>query len=250
MVVAGAGSTTSEAQHSPARGAGTDYGEWIVARVDDPASFDNTILGGYSCSCNGRTLLQINRAADIHAPLQIGLTCRADGNRNFAAYQRMPWGLHQSMVRSERWQCDRCDSEIGTIHKFDGRIVGVAVSCPLCDVRHVIDLTLSQLPPELRRSAFGIEPPAVLISPPMYDLLQRMWDCTQKQPTNTFIYVPYEVRERCGLLHHASTGEQIEAPLDLLEGLSYAGLVDDEDFLSISQAGVIVCLQKFGRATG
>ena len=250
MVVAGAGSTTSEAQHSPSRAYGTDYGEWVVARATNPTGYENTILGGYSCSCNGRTLLQINRTTDIDAPLQLGLTCRSDGNRTFMSYQRMPWELHRSMIRSERWYCDACEDQIGTIHKFDGVIVGVEVSCPLCDVRHVIDLTLGQLPPELRMSAFGIEPPPALISPPMYDLLSRMWDCTQKQPTNVFIYVPYEIRERCGLLHHASTGEQIEAPLDLLDGLSYAGLIDGDDSLSISQAGVIVCLQKFGRAAG
>lgn len=246
MAVAGAGSATSETSTTSLPTSSTDYGEWVIARTSGSTRFDNAILGGYSCSCNGRTVLQLNRAADIDAPVQLGLTCSADGNRTYLPYRRIPWFIHKALTRPEPWHCDACDAEIGTIKRFDGLIVGVEVTCPLCDVRHSIDLALGQLPPELRQSAFAIERPPAMISPPMYALLRQMWDAIQKQPTNSFVYVPYEIRERCGLLVHASTRAQIEAPLDFLEELVYAGLLADDDAISISPEGVITCLQRFG----
>ena len=223
-------------------------GGWLVARVNLPVGIDEAILGGYSCDCNGRTLIQINRMADFDARVQLGVTCRADGNRTYLPYRRMPWMVEDYMVHRQEWNCETCNERIAMLHLLDGAIVGVEVTCPLCKKEHKIDLTLSALPQDLRFSAFGIEAPTPLLSPPAYDVLRQMWECIQRQPTNTFVYVPYTVRHDSGQLRHASTGKVFEAALDHLDQLSSANLVEDSDVISISRAGVIVCLREFGGA--
>jgi hypothetical protein len=190
--------------------------------------------------------VQINRTMDIDARVQIGVTCRADGNRSYLPFRRMPWMVEDYMIHREEWCCDTCGEEIGAIHTLDGVLVGVELVCPLCRKKHQIDLTLGSLPPELRLSAFGIEPPAPLLSPPAYDLLRQMWECIQQHPSNSFIYLPYRVRHDSGQLRHASTGTEFEAAVDHLDQLSSAKLIEDADDISISRSGVIVCLREFG----
>lgn len=232
----------------PSRERTQSSGDWIIARVSNPTEFDEAILGGYSCDCNGRTLVQINRTPDIDARVQIGVTCRADGNRSYLPYRRMPWMVEDYMIHREEWYCDTCNEEIGTIHTLDGVLVGVELTCPLCRKKHRIDLTLGSLPQELRQSAFGIDPPAPLLSPPAYDVLRQMWECIQRQPANSFVYLPYKIRHDTGQVRHASTGTEFEAAADHLEQLSSAKLIEDAEIISISRAGVIVCLREFGGA--
>jgi hypothetical protein len=221
-------------------------GDWIVARISNPSGFEEAILGGYSCDCNGRTLVQINRTTDVDARVQLGVTCRTDGNRSYLTFRRMPWMVEDYMIHREAWYCDSCEDEIGTIHTLDGVLVGVELTCPLCMKKHRIDLSLGSLPQELRLSAFGIEPPVPLLSPPAYEVLRQMWECIQKQPTNTFTYMPYKVRHDNGQLRHISTGATFDAAVDHLEQLSSANLIEDADEISISRSGVIVCLREFG----
>ncbi len=223
-------------------------GAWIIARVNNPSEFSEAILGGYSCDCNGRTLVQVNRTTDVDARVQIGVTCRVDGNRSYLPYRRMPWMVEDYMIHREEWHCDSCDEQIGTIHTLDGVLVGVELTCPLCRKLHRIDLTLGALPQELRQSAFGIVPPVPLLSPPAYDVLRQMWECIQRQPANSFIYEPYKVRHDTGQIRHSSTGAEFEAAADHLDQLSSAKLIDDNEAISISRAGVIVCLREFGGA--
>ncbi|MEZ4523227.1 MAG: hypothetical protein R3A46_16530 [Thermomicrobiales bacterium] len=223
-------------------------GDWIVARVDDPYGFEEAILGGYSCDCNGRTLIQINRTTDIDARVQLGATCKVDGNRTYLPYRRMPWMVEDYMIHHEAWYCETCGEEIGTLCMLDGVIVGVELSCPLCMKKHDIDLTLGALPERLRLAAFGIEPPVPLLSPPAYEVLRQMWECIQKQPTNSFVYRPYKVRHDSGQLQHAPTGREFEAASDHIDQLSSANLIEDNDIISISRSGVIVCLREFGGA--
>ncbi len=223
-------------------------GEWVVARVSNPTGFEEAILGGYSCDCNGRTLVQINRTTDVDARVQIGVSCRSDGNRSYLPYRRMPWMVEDYMIHREEWHCDTCNDKIGTIHTLDGVLVGVELDCPLCKKKHQIDLTLGSLPQELRLSAFGVEPPAPLMSPPAYDVLRQMWECFQALPINSFVYVPYKVRHDNGQLRHATTGKEIEAAVDHLEQLAAANLIEDDDIITISRAGVLVCLREFGGA--
>jgi hypothetical protein len=160
----------------------------------------------------------------------------------------MPWMVEDYMIHREAWLCDSCDGEIGTIHTLDGVLVGVELDCPLCRKKHRIDLTLGALPPELRQSAFGIEPPKPLLSPPAYDVLRQMWECIQQRPANSFVYLPYKVRHDNGQLRHTSTGQVFEAAVDHLVQLTSAKLIDDDDDISISRSGVIVCLREFGGA--
>ncbi|CAN5646904.1 hypothetical protein BH23CHL2_BH23CHL2_03740 [soil metagenome] len=223
-------------------------GDWVVARVDNPVGFDEAILGGYSCDCNGRTLVQVNRTKDVDARVQIGVTCRSDGNRSYLPYRRMPWMVEEYMIHRQQWNCETCGEQIGTLQMLDGVIVGVELACSLCRKDHEIDLTLGALPEDLRYSAFGIEPPAPLLSPPAYDVLRQMWECIQNQPSNSFIYTPYTVRHDSGQLRHTSTGRVIKAASDYIDQLSLAKLIDDAGTISISRSGVIVCLREFAGA--
>lgn len=232
----------------PAPGRKQSNGDWVIARVSSPVDYDEAILGGYSCDCNGRTLVQINRTTDFDARVQIGVTCHVDGNRSYLPYRRMPWMVEDYMIHREDWHCDACDEVVGVVHKLDGVLVGVELNCPLCRTKHRIDLTLGSLPQELRHSAFGIAPPAPLLSPPAYDVLRKMWECIQRKPSNSFVYLPYRVRHDTGQVRHASTGVEFEAAADHLDQLSTAKLIDDNDAISISRAGVIVCLREFGGA--
>jgi hypothetical protein len=52
----------------------TNCGELVVAIGGDPTGFDNAVLGGYSCLCNGRTVSQLNRTTHVDPPIQLGLT--------------------------------------------------------------------------------------------------------------------------------------------------------------------------------
>jgi hypothetical protein len=248
MVVTNTHATGPLTRRLPSQERTQSSGDWIVARVSNPTGFDEAILGGYSCDCNGRTLVQINRTTDVEARIQIGVTCRADGNRTYLPYRRMPWMVEDYMIHREEWRCDSCREEIGTIHTLDGVLVGVELVCPLCMKKHRIDLSLGSLPQELRQSAFGIEPPAPLLSPPAYEVLRQMWECIQHQPTNSFRYIPYKIRHDNGQLRHASTGKEFDAAADHLGQLSSANLIDDDDDISISRSGVIVCLREFGGA--
>lgn len=223
-------------------------GDWVVARVENPLAFDEAILGGYSCDCNGRTLVQINRTKDVDARVQIGVTCRSDGNRSYLPYRRMPWLVEEYMIHRQEWQCETCHERIGSLQTLDGVIVGVELVCPLCMKEHKIDLTLGALPEGLRYSAFGIEPPAPLLSPPAYEVLRQMWECIQTQPANSFVYMPYTVRHDNGQLQHTSTGKVIEVASDYIDQLSSAKLIDDDNTISISRSGVIVCLREFADA--
>ncbi len=223
-------------------------GNWVVARVDLSLAFDEVILGGFSCDCNGRTLVQINRTTDIDARVQLGVTCHRDGNRVYRSYRRMPWMVEEYMIHRQEWRCDSCEEVVGTLQMMDGVVVGVEVQCPICRTAHSIDLTLGALPPELRLSAFGIEPQQPLLSPPVYDVLRSMWECIQRQPSNSFNYEPYTMRHDAGKVRHIASGHEFETMADHLSQLSSANLIEDNETISISKSGVIVCLRQFGGA--
>ena len=241
------GPLTSRLPNKPNKPTG---GDWLVARVENPNAFAEAILGGYSCDCNGRTLLQINRTTDFEARVQLGATCHNDGNRTYLPYRRMPWMVEEYMVNRETWLCDSCDREIGNLQTLDGVVVGVELECPLCHAEHVIDLTLSALPERLKLSAFGIEPPAALLAPPAYAVLKQMWECIQDSPSNRFVYLPYTVRHDMGQVQHIESGKEFEASVDHITQLSAAKLIEDGEHISISRSGVIVCLRDFGGSVG
>jgi hypothetical protein len=223
-------------------------GNWVVARVDLNFASGEVILGGFSCDCNGRTLVQINRTADIDTGVQLGVTCHRDGNRVYRPYRRMPWMVEEYMLHREEWRCDSCSEVVGNLQMMDGVIVGVDLNCPICRTAHAIDLSMGALPQELRHSAFGVEAPQPLLSPPVYDVLRMMWECIQRKPSNNFTYQPHTMRHDTGRVHHAASGIEFETVADHLTQLAAAKLIEDGDTVSISKSGVIVCLRQFGGA--
>ena len=223
-------------------------GNWVVARAEMIADLDDVILGGFSCDCNGRTLVQINRTADLDARVQLAVPCQHDGERSYTPYRRMPWMVEEYMIHRQDLECDACGRLIATLQVLDGVVVGLEVRCPLCWTHHAIDLTLSALPVGLRQSAFGIEPPQPLLAPPAYGVLSSMWGCIQNQPANSFCYVPHTMRHDSGRIHHPATGASFDVAADHLAQLTAARLIADDDDISITKSGVIVCLREFGGA--
>lgn len=223
-------------------------GNWIVAKAEMVPLLDEVILGGFSCDCNGRTLVQINRTAALEGHVQIGVACQHDGVRGYEPYRRMPWSVEEYMIHRRDWDCEKCGRLIATLQMLDGVIVGLEVRCPLCWTHHAIDLTLSALPPDLRQSAFGIEPPQPLLAPPAYSALRSMWECIQRQPTNSFSFIAHSMRHDSGRIHHPASGASFDVAVDHLAQLEAARLVEDDDTISITKSGVIVCLREFGGA--
>jgi hypothetical protein len=223
-------------------------GTWVVAKAEMVPMLDEVILGGFSCDCNGRTLVQINRTAELDARVQLAVTCQHDGTRSYRPYRRMPWMVEEYVIHRQDWNCDKCGRSNATLQMLDGVIVGIEVRCPLCWMHHAIDLTLSALPADLRQSAFGIEPPQPLLAPPAYSVLRSMWECIQKQPTNSFHFVPHSMRHDSGRVHHSASGASFDVAIDHLSQLASARLIEDDDSISITKSGVIVCLREFGGA--
>ncbi|HLT20123.1 MAG TPA: hypothetical protein VKZ96_11745 [Thermomicrobiales bacterium] len=224
------------------------HGHWRVASAATPhTSFEAAPLASYVCDCNERTLFQIQRTADLDAPVQLVLTCSWDGHRVSRAFRRMPWVVELELRHRERAVCRDCGSETAELQVFDGLVVGVRLACPLCGAVHSVDLALGALPVELRLTAFGMEPPRAVLSPPVYAVLRMMWECVQRKPTNAFRFTPYTIRDDCGILRHDATGLDTEVDIDHLSELLTAGLIEDGDLIAISKPGVIVCLREFGR---
>ncbi len=223
-------------------------GNWSIAGAAKSSTPKYGLLAGFTCDCNRHTLAQITRSDDIEIGLQLGITCHRDGRHAYRPYARTPWMVENYAILKQEWRCDRCSEVIGQVGTLDGVVVSLDVRCPICETAHAIDLAIGALPPDLRALAFQIDPPRPLVSPPAYGVLRWMWECIQKHQTNTFSYNPYTVRYDSGRLCHAASGTEFEAATDHLVQLTAADLVLDDDALSISRSGVIVCLREFGGA--
>ena len=222
-------------------------GAWRVESVQPEPRFEAALLASFTCSCNGNTLLQIHRATDFDAPVQLVLTCSHDGDRVSLPYRRMPWVVEDYMRVPRAVTCGACGANVATLLVFDGVPVGVELACPLCNAEHAINLTLSALPAELRHAAFGLAPPRPMLSPPVYAVLRMMWECIQRQPANSFSFAPYTLRDDSGVLRHDATGIDAEVAIDHLGELLNAGLIEEGHTIAISKSGVIVCLREFGQ---
>lgn len=222
-------------------------GGWRIDSAEPPhSSFEEALLASYVCGCNERTLFRIQRTTDFDASVQLLLACPRDGPQFARAFRRLPWIIEAEMRHPEPVVCGGCSSDLATLQLFDGLVAGLYLNCPLCGAAHTVDLALSALPAELRLSAFGIEPPRALLSPPVYKVLRMMWECVQRQPSNAFRFTPYTIRDDCGILRHDATGVDAEVAIDHLAELVLAGLIEDGDPIAISKPGVIVCLREFG----